>query len=488
MADSAVERVDRAYKRTMELEEMKDEDGVVYSTHNYASIPDYPLTPLDKSSTFSIFATNADKRFIRALSVSTYPMVTDRKTGKVGRDGEPNADCLYACVYSNRAILAVADGCNWGTRSAKASHDALEGLSSYLTSHEAEMTSLQHTGHLLLRAICEANKKVYSAGTELWQIGTTTLLCGVVAEVVKDEAKDEHEWYWICASVGDCKVMLWNCGSGKVTDITRDNRCADMRDPGGRLGPYAGKDPDLRNLALYFRAVKPGDILILCSDGVYDNFDPVFLGKKPRDIGLDYDDWKAVPDEVVERTKESFVTNYAAGLLKPLSRVTPTTLADTWIKHAVQQTAGSRKFMEENPGKRQPNDYKLFPGKMDHTSALAYLVGGRPSKGPKVEFPMEDATKEEKKKKKKKAAEDDEEDEDEEKKTDSPTTTTTTTTTTTDVVDKKPSEAKPEEKSDEGESTDEGKDEGKADSGEEKKHKKHHKKHHKKEKESDGSE
>jgi len=488
MADSAVERVDRAYKRTMELEEMKDEDGVVYSTHNYASIPDYPLTPLDKSSTFSIFATNADKRFIRALSVSTYPMVTDRKTGKVGRDGEPNADCLYACVYSNRAILAVADGCNWGTRSAKASHDALEGLSSYLTSHEAEMTSLQHTGHLLLRAICEANKKVYSAGTELWQIGTTTLLCGVVAEVVKDEAKDEHEWYWICASVGDCKVMLWNCGSGKVTDITRDNRCADMRDPGGRLGPYAGKDPDLRNLALYFRAVKPGDILILCSDGVYDNFDPVFLGKKPRDIGLDYDDWKAVPDEVVERTKESFVTNYAAGLLKPLSRVTPTTLADTWIKHAVQQTAGSRKFMEENPGKRQPNDYKLFPGKMDHTSALAYLVGGRPSKGPKVEFPMEDATKEEKKKKEKKAAEDDEEDEDEEKKTDSPTTTTTTTTTTTDVVDKKPSEAKPEENSDEGESTDEGKDEGKADSGEEKKHKKHHKKHHKKEKESDGSE
>jgi len=449
MTESAVERVDRAYKRTMELEELKDDDGIVFSTHNYASIPNYSLTPLDKSSTYSIFATNADKRFIRALSVSTYPMVTDRKTGKVGRDGEPNADCLYACVYHNRAILAVADGCNWGTRSAKASHDALEGLSSYLTSHESEMTTLQHTGHLLLRAICEANKKVYSAGTELWQIGTTTLLCGVVAEVIKDESKDEHEWYWICASVGDCKVMLWNCASGRVTDITRDNRCADMRDPGGRLGPYAGKDPDLRNLALYFRVVKPGDILVLCSDGVYDNFDPVFLGKTPRDIGLNFDDWKSVPDDVVERSKESFVTNYAAALLKPLSRVTPTTLADTWIKHAVQQTSGARRFMEENPGKRQPNDYQQFPGKMDHTSALAYLVGGKPSKGPQVDFAVEDTVKVKKSKPKKKKAEDDDDD---------------------DSDEQAPSPKESREKHD---------------SGDEKKHKKHHKKHHKKEHNSD---
>jgi len=457
MAESAVERVDRAYKRTMELEELKDEDGIVFSTHNYASIPDYRLASLDKSSTYSIFATNADKRFIRALSVSTYPMVTDRKTGKVGRDGEPNADCLYACVYHNRAILAVADGCNWGTRSAKASHDALEGLSSYLTSHEAEMTTLQHTGHLLLRAICESNKKVYSAGTELWQIGTTTLLCGVVAEVIKDEAKDEHEWFWICASVGDCKVMLWNCASGRVTDITRDNRCADMRDPGGRLGPYAGKDPDLRNLALYFRVVKPGDILVLCSDGVYDNFDPVFLGKTPRDIGLSYDDWKSVPDDVVERSKESFVTNYAAGLLKPLSRVTPTTLADTWIKHAVQQTSGARRFMEENPGKRQPNDYQQFPGKMDHTSALAYLVGGKPSKGPQVDFAIEESKGKKSKSKKKKAASDDEEEEED------PAATTTTT--------------KEEDESDDGKKDD--KEESM--SGDDKKHKHHHKKHHKRE-------
>ena len=314
-------------------------------------------------------------------------MVTDRRTGKAGRDGEPNADCVYASVYHNRALLAIADGCNWGQRSARASHDALEGVSSYLQSHEADMTTLQDTGHLLLRAVCEANKKVYAAGTELWEIGTTTLLCGAVVEVVKDEETDEREWVWICASVGDCKAMLWNAASGRITDVTMDNRCADMRDPGGRLGPYAGSDPDLRNLTLYFRVVRPGDIIALCSDGVYDNFDPIFLGKTPRDIGLNYDDWDHIPDDVAERSKEFFVTNYAADLLRRLPRVTPTSLADTWIRHAVQQTAGARRFMEENPGKRQPNDYKQFPGKMDHTSALAYLVGGRPSKAaPVVDF------------------------------------------------------------------------------------------------------
>ncbi len=30
--------------------------------------------------------------------------------------------------------------------------------------------------------------------------------------------------------------------------------------------------------------------------------------------------------------------------------------------------------METNPGKKQPADYKLFPGKMDHTTAVAIKV------------------------------------------------------------------------------------------------------------------
>lgn len=42
--------VDRTYQRTTDIEELRDNDGVVYATRNYASIPRYKLAPLDKSS------------------------------------------------------------------------------------------------------------------------------------------------------------------------------------------------------------------------------------------------------------------------------------------------------------------------------------------------------------------------------------------------------------------------------------------------------
>lgn len=77
--------------------------------------------------------------YIAAKSISTYPLVMDRGTGKASRDGDPNADGLFAAVYPNRAILAIADGCNWGIRSQKAAHRALEGVSQYLLAHEEQV-------------------------------------------------------------------------------------------------------------------------------------------------------------------------------------------------------------------------------------------------------------------------------------------------------------------------------------------------------------
>ena len=46
--------VDRTYQRTTDIEELRDNDGVVYATRNYASIPRYKLAPLDKSSFVSL--------------------------------------------------------------------------------------------------------------------------------------------------------------------------------------------------------------------------------------------------------------------------------------------------------------------------------------------------------------------------------------------------------------------------------------------------
>lgn len=126
-------------------------------------------------------------------------------------------------------------------------------------------------------------------------------------------------WIFVFASIGDCKAFKvpllplslfllslshppqFDPRARTCTDVTAGNRnnLSDPRDPGGRLGPQARNGgPDLRNLELYSVGLVPGDILLLFSDGVHDNFDPQNLGKMPTDIGLSYPDWDSVPSDI----------------------------------------------------------------------------------------------------------------------------------------------------------------------------------------------
>jgi serine/threonine protein phosphatase PrpC len=46
-----------------------------------------------------------------------------------------------------------------------------------------------------------------------------------------------------------------------------------VRDPGGRLGAYLNENkPDLRNLKVYCEILEEDDTILLCSDGIHDNF------------------------------------------------------------------------------------------------------------------------------------------------------------------------------------------------------------------------
>ena len=49
-------------------------------------------------------------------------------------------------------------------------------------------------------------------------------------------------------------------------------------------------------------------------------------------------------------------------------------IADKMIGYCEYLTARSRSFLENNPDKVIPNDYRFFPGKMDHTSIFALLI------------------------------------------------------------------------------------------------------------------
>lgn len=52
--------------------------------------------------------------------------------------------------------------------------------------------------------------------------------------------------------------------------------------------------------------------------------------------------------------------------------LSPADVTRKLISLCVEQTLHTRNFMEQNPEKRQPCDYRAFPGKLDHTTCLAF--------------------------------------------------------------------------------------------------------------------
>eukprot|EP01090_Pellita_catalonica_P007897 TRINITY_DN1850_c0_g1_i1.p1 TRINITY_DN1850_c0_g1~~TRINITY_DN1850_c0_g1_i1.p1 ORF type:complete len:573 (+),score=89.02 TRINITY_DN1850_c0_g1_i1:91-1719(+) len=205
----------------------------------------------------------------------------------------------------------------------------------------------------------------------------------------------DYKWIFICASVGDCKAFHYSKYTGQFTDITAGNRTnlTDAKDPGGRLGPYRENGAaDLRNLALYFVPCHEEDLIILVSDGIHDNLDPQTLGITPEEVGIaGYSTWAEAENIMCEKTdkiKNDFRVQFMKKLLlrslenkNPATAELPQFLMHVIVNHSDELTKPSRKFMEANPNKRLPDDYSLYPGKMDHTTSIVCVAGGLTMKG-----------------------------------------------------------------------------------------------------------
>lgn len=49
------------------------------------------------------------------------------------------------------------------------------------------------------------------------------------------------------------------------------------------------------------------DILFAVSDGVHDNLDPIFMGKTPKDLGLEGESWEKLRStEEAKKARENF--------------------------------------------------------------------------------------------------------------------------------------------------------------------------------------
>jgi len=138
-------------------------------------------------------------------------------------------------------------------------------------------------------------------------------------------------------------------------------------------------------------------LILVLSDGVHDNLDPQTLGKLPKDSGNRYssiDNWRAFATEKeAQECKDQFMKKFLINELilggesderlrakvfsPPKSEepyVSPTPITGRIMKHCMSVTGSGREWMEQNPKEKLPMDYVLFPGKMDHATAVVIRV------------------------------------------------------------------------------------------------------------------
>jgi len=347
----------------------------------YDELPKHKVVSLRGSGVKEVNCGGYDDNFVSTKVISTYPLLP---TGE--RDGDPIADQLYVRRGDNWALLAVADGCGWGKRPQRAAQDAVTAFAQYLNKQQAYIRDLQDAGHYMLRAFSEAHHKIVEGKDDIWEAGTTTLLGLLILKLDKiTPDAGIHKWGLLCGSVGDCKAFHVDVKKHEVFDINAGTVRA-LTEPGGRLGPRDGFGyPDLRNMHLYFSIADEGDIVLLVSDGVYDNLDPHTLGKLPADLNLPYKAWEEMSITEIKNTK----TNYMKNLLEKIifssnETVSPSSITSSIISYCWGVTSKGREFMENNPSKKQPTDIIAFPGKMDHTTCVAFAVNETPIRGGKI--------------------------------------------------------------------------------------------------------
>ncbi|GMT16770.1 hypothetical protein PFISCL1PPCAC_8067, partial [Pristionchus fissidentatus] len=187
--------------------------------------------------------------------------------------GNPIADVYAVCARENNAILALADGVNWGEGARLAARCAVRGAMDHLNHciTDGKLTNTNEVFHELLASFHRAHSLILQEG------GMLTTLCVALALPVACS----NSWVLCVCNVGDSLCFVYNSSYG-VREVTLGSHdCSEMRDmrnAGGALGPVDGRNPQLQNLTCSETFVEPGDLIFITSDGISDNFDPV-VGK-----------------------------------------------------------------------------------------------------------------------------------------------------------------------------------------------------------------
>nr|XP_015836523.1 PREDICTED: PP2C-like domain-containing protein CG9801 isoform X4 [Tribolium castaneum] len=271
-------RIDKEFYNNNNADEGGDAPG---DASSYA-------TPPDDSALPSEWTQKSDLVFGISDSLYDRNQVTDNK------NGDPIADCFGIIARENSAILAVADGVNWGEKACIAAKSAVHGSLHYLNKtifndtkpferltikpEETSDASAACTRVGNTREIFVCLLRAFSCAHDLILENKGMLTTLTVAVVVPLKRRDSTQRYVCCVcNVGDTLAYVYSqrYGLRELTKGSHDINCnRDMRDALGALGPVDGINPELSNLTLSITTLNKGDLVMVASDGLTDNFDP----------------------------------------------------------------------------------------------------------------------------------------------------------------------------------------------------------------------
>lgn len=195
----------------------------------------------------------------------------------VGRKRKGNEDALI--LNEDQKLYVVADGMGGHAAGEVASRVAVEAIAEFvaLTGGNQEITwpfglddSISYEGNRLKTAVRHANSRVLEATRESAEYeGMATTVAAVLVD--GDTANLAH--------VGDSRIYLYH--GGTIEQLTRDHSWVNEQIETGAISPEQARSHPLRNVVtralggradllvdIQSRRMAPGDILLLCSDGL----------------------------------------------------------------------------------------------------------------------------------------------------------------------------------------------------------------------------
>ncbi|HVS01759.1 MAG TPA: protein phosphatase 2C domain-containing protein [Thermoanaerobaculia bacterium] len=217
---------------------------------------------------------------VRPGNEDSFAVVAPRRGGLQQRHNLPHDLPLAAEVErEGTLLLAIADGVGGQAGGEVASRIAIEAVVRRLADHpwggldDGDAAALRRAvqgAQLALRAEAQAEPRLREMGTTL-----------TVAAI--------HDGWLRAAHVGDTRLYLWR--GGRLHRLTTDHTMAEKMAAEGWLPPGsdssrwssvlwnslgAGQRPEIEETAV---EVEPGDVVLLCSDGLSDMLDDRRIGE-----------------------------------------------------------------------------------------------------------------------------------------------------------------------------------------------------------------